>query len=66
MTEVPDGIPAGTHWLTEEKYNKSVTQLRMQMTGIFDFLKVDDKLPVRYMYGMGDCIPGAVVESVKL
>ena len=36
------------------------------MTGIFDFLKVDNKLPVRYMYGMEAFVYGAVKEAVKL
>ncbi len=54
------------HWLTEEEYAKAKTQLRMQMTGIFDFMKVDDKLPVRYMYGLGDFVQGAIEECISL
>jgi hypothetical protein len=38
----------------------------MQVHGVFDFMKVDDRLPVRYVYGMGDFVPGAVDEIVKL
>ena len=53
-------------WLSEDDYAKAVGQLRMQMTGIFDFLKVDEKLPIRYMYGMGPHIPGAINEMIKL
>ena len=54
------------HWLEEEEYAKAIGQLRMQIAGVFDFLKVDEKLPVRYMYGMGEFIPGAIEEIFKL
>ncbi len=53
-------------YLPEEEYQKAVWQLRANVVGVFDFLKVDDNLPVRYFYGMGDYIPGAINEIVKL
>lgn len=52
--------------LPDNEYQKAIGQFRMQVSGVFDFLKVDDKLPVRYVYGMGDFIPGAIDEIVKL
>ncbi len=54
------------HWLSDEEYAKAIGQLRMQITGVFDFMKVDDKIPIRYMHGFGEFIPGAVAEIVKL
>ena len=54
------------HWLSDEEYSKAVGQLQRQAAGIFDFLKVDNKLPIRYMYGLGDLVPGAIEEIVKL
>ncbi len=54
------------HWLSDEDYQKAVSQLRMNVTGIFDFMKVDDKLPVRYVYGLSVYIEGAINEVVKL
>ena len=53
-------------WLDDEEYAKAVGQLRMQANSIFDFLKVDEKLPVRYVYGLDVFIPGATTEIVKL
>lgn len=38
----------------------------MQANGIFDFLKVDDKTPVRYQYGMEPFVQGAINEIVSL
>ena len=63
MSEVEDRVfvPLG-----EKDYQKAITQLRMQAGGIFDFMKVDEKLPVRYLYGLGDWVPGAIEEIVKL
>ena len=52
--------------IPEEQYKKAISQLRMQSAGIFDFLKVDEKLPTRYMYGMGTFVDGATIEIVKL
>ena len=52
--------------LPEDEYSKAIGQLRMQSAGIFDFLKVDEKLPTRYMYGMGTFVDGATGEIVKL
>ena len=54
------------NWLSDEDYAKAVGQFRIQLNGVFDFLKVDEKLPVRYMYGLGYAIPGAIKEIVKL
>ena len=54
------------YWLSDEDYAKAVGQLKMQAAGIFDFMKVDERLPVRYMYGLGEGIPGATKEIVKL
>lgn len=54
------------HWLGEAEYRKSKTQLRMQAARIFDFIKVDDKLPVRYMYGLGMGVEGGVDEAIRL
>ena len=54
------------HWLPKPDYDKAVGQLRMQARGILDFLRVDDKLPVRYIYGLGIYIEGAVEEMVEL
>ena len=53
-------------YLPDAEYNKAIGQLRMQVAGVFDFLKVDDSIPVRYVYGMGEFIPGAITEIVKL
>uniref|UniRef100_A0A6M3LFC6 Uncharacterized protein n=1 Tax=viral metagenome TaxID=1070528 RepID=A0A6M3LFC6_9ZZZZ len=54
------------HWLEDSEYKKAIGQFRMQVAGVFDFLKVDDKIPIRYRYGMGEFIPGAVEEIVRL
>ncbi len=54
------------HWLSDEEYAKAVGQLRMQMAGVFDFMKVEEKLPVRYMHGMTEFVPGAIEEIIKL
>ena len=54
------------HWLENEDYAKAIGQLRMNTMGIFDFLKVDEKTPVRYMYGMDAFVPNAVEEIIKL
>ncbi len=62
MKQFNNGIP----YLPDEDYRKAVGQLRMQLTAVFDFLKVDDKLPIRYFHGMGEFIPGAVEEIIKL
>jgi len=61
-----DDIPEGVNWLPQEEYNKTVGQLRMSAYGIFDFLKVDNKVPVRYMYGTEVFVHGAVQEIVRL
>ncbi len=58
--------PEGVHWLEDAEYQKAKTQLRLNMVGVFDFLKVDDRLPVRYMYGLGEFIEGATDEAVRL
>lgn len=58
MTEIP--------WQEDLEYRKTISQLRMQVGGIFDFLLVDEKIPVRYVYGLGAYIEGAVNECVKL
>ena len=57
---------AHVHWLSDEDYQKAITQLRLNIAGVFDFLRVDDKLPVRYMYGVGNSVQGAIDEAVKL
>ncbi len=54
------------YYLPDKEYQKAIGQLRLQVAGVFDFLKVDDKLPIRYFHGMGDFIPGAITEIVKL
>jgi len=59
-------IPEGVNWLPQEDYDKMVGQLRMAAYGIFDFLKVDDKIPVRYTYGTEVFVHGAVQEIVRL
>ncbi len=56
----------GIFYLSEDDYQKALGQLKRNAYGIFDFLKVDEKLPVRYIYGAGAYIPGAVAEMVKL
>ncbi len=53
-------------FLPDNDYKKIIGQLRMQMTGTFDFLKVDNRLPVRYIYGLGVFVGGAVDENVSL
>ena len=58
--------PKGVHWLSQDDYDKAIGQLQMHAYGIFDFLKVDDKLPVRYMYGTEAFVHGAVQEIVRL
>lgn len=58
--------PQGVYWLPQDDYDKAVGQLRLQLSGVFDFLKVDDKLPVRYQYGMQVFIPSAIEEIVQL
>jgi hypothetical protein len=55
-----------TPYLPEEEYRKVEGQLRLNMNGVFDFLKVDNRLPVRYVYGLGVFVGGAVDEAVKL
>jgi len=57
-----EGIPL----LPDGDYQKAIGQLKLQVSGVFDFLKVDDSIPVRYVYGMGEFIPGAITEIVKL
>lgn len=52
--------------LPDDEYQKAISQLRMNVAGIFDFMRVDEKIPVRYMYGLGDYIPQAIEEIVKL
>ena len=54
------------YWLDDDDYKKAIAQLRMNVAGIFDFMKVDDRLPIRYMYGLGDFIQAAIEEIVKL
>lgn len=61
-----DDIPEGVKWLPQEDYDKIVGQFRLQIGGVFDFMKVDEKLPVRYQYGMGAFVPSAVEEIVRL
>jgi len=58
--------PDGIHWLPQKDYDKAISQLGMHAYGIFDFLKVDDKIPVRYMYGTEAFVHGAVQEIVRL
>lgn len=52
--------------IPEDEYGKAKGQLQMQAVGIFDFLKVDEKVPIRYMYGMGAFVDGSITEIVKL
>jgi hypothetical protein len=54
--------------LGDDEYQKAISQLRMQMAGVFDFLKVEDggDIRVRYLYGLDVYIPGAIDEAVKL
>ena len=52
--------------LDDDEYQKAISQLRMQVTAVFDFIKVDEKLPVRYMYWLGAYIPQAVEEIIRL
>ena len=54
------------HWLLEEDYKKALFHLRTNAESVFDFLKVDDKIPIRYMYGTGVYVHGAVDEIIKL
>lgn len=54
------------HWLSDEDYAKAIGQFRMNIIAIFDFMKVDDKIPVRYMYGLGNFVQNAVEEIVRL
>ena len=54
------------NWIPQDDYDKAIWQLRSQLYGVFDFMKVNDELPIKYMYGMGDYIPGAVEEMVRL
>ena len=61
-----DNVPSAIRWLPQEEYAKIIGQFRLQVSGIFDFLKVDEKLPVRYQYGMGDFVPGAIDEIMCL
>ena len=53
-------------WLSDQEYQKAETQLRMQVGRVFDYIKVDDKLPIRYMYGLGAWVPGATEEFIRL
>ncbi len=55
-----------TPYLPEEEYKKVEGQLRLNMNGVFDFLKVDNRIPVRYVYGLGVFVEGATNEAVKL
>ncbi len=45
------------HWLSQEEYQKAVTQLRLQLNGVFEPFDI---------YGLGAFIPSAVMEAVKL
>jgi hypothetical protein len=58
--------PDNIHWLSEEEYSKAKTQLGMQVAGVFDFMKVDNTIPIKYVYGMGDFVPGAIDEIIRL
>lgn len=62
MTEPTKSV----HWLPQQEYDKIIGQFRLQVAGVFDFLKVDEKLPVRYQYGMGAFVPSAIEEIVRL
>ena len=55
------GIP----YLPNEEYAKALFQLRAGVTTIFDFMKVDEKFPVRYLYGLGVYVDGAIDEIVR-
>ena len=66
MAVDPSKLPQTFHWLPEDVYSKARTQLYMQVGGVFDFLRVDDKLPIRYQYGTGVFVEGAIKEIVKL
>lgn len=52
-----DKIPDNIHWLSDEEYQKVVSQLRLQFNGIFQSF---------HMYGLDAYIPGAIEECVKL
>jgi len=54
-----------TVWLEEQEYRKAYTQMRMGMSVIFDFMRVDDKLPVQYQYGLGVYVDGAIDEACR-
>lgn len=47
----------GIHWLSDEDYKKAVTQLRLQLNGVFSVFR---------MYGLDAYIPGAIEEIVML
>ena len=44
-------------WLPDTEYQKALTQLRLQLNGVFEPFD---------QYGLGVFIPGAVQEAVKL
>ena len=52
-----DNIPKDIHWLPEEEYQKAVTQLRMQLGGVFKPFRI---------YGLDVFTTGAVDEVVRL
>uniref|UniRef100_A0A6M3KUZ5 Uncharacterized protein n=1 Tax=viral metagenome TaxID=1070528 RepID=A0A6M3KUZ5_9ZZZZ len=52
-------------WLDDMEYRKAHTQMRMGAQMVFDFIKVDDKLPVRYLYGLGPHVLEGIEEICR-
>ncbi len=60
MKELLRGISVASkpaHWLSDEDYRKAITQLRLQVGGVFEPFD---------MYGLQTFIPTAIDEIVKL
>lgn len=52
-----DSKPQGINWLPQEEYDKTISQLRLQLNGVFNVFN---------LYGQGVYIPLAIEECVRL
>ena len=52
-------------YLSEDEYKKAFTQMRMGMSEIFAFMRVDENIPVRYEYGFTEFVSGAIEEACR-
>ena len=61
---VMDDIPF-IFW-DDDYYNKAMNQTQLQLYGTYSPLWVDDKLPVRYIHGLGAYVPVMVAEQLEI